>query len=242
MTTDHQPSSPEWLTVPGWPAYKVSKSGTVCSLRRPTPVVLKSYPGPCGFHTVALSDAGTSHRLRVGTLMAAAFLGPRPEGSEVRRLDGDPLNDRLENLAYGTIEEVHADHAARARREEAAGAPTHCPEGHRFADSWLSNWGQRFCPKCHGRATKEYQAGHYDEIREQRRTYRSTNRAELNAKSRDYYHAHRDELLPAQKQYYKKHYDKIREQQRVYYLANRERLLVQMKAYRDRKRAEKKDI
>ncbi len=37
------------------------------------------------------------------------------------RLDGNPLNDHPENLAYGTAEEVDADHAARARREEAAG-------------------------------------------------------------------------------------------------------------------------
>jgi len=81
-------------------------------------------------------------------LVAAAWLGPAPPGAQVRRLDGDPTNDRVDNLAYGTAEEVKADHAARARREEAAGAPTHCPAGHRFSDSWQGNWGQRLCQTC----------------------------------------------------------------------------------------------
>jgi len=55
----------------------------------------------------------------------------------------------LENpLLEETAEEVKADHAARARREEAAGAPTHCPAGHRFSDSWQGNWGQRLCQTC----------------------------------------------------------------------------------------------
>ncbi len=38
----------------------------------------------------------------VHRLVAAAFLGPCPEGQEVRHLDGDPQNNRAENLAYGT--------------------------------------------------------------------------------------------------------------------------------------------
>jgi predicted DNA-binding protein YlxM (UPF0122 family) len=35
-------------------------------------------------------------------LMAAIFIGPRPSGLMVRHLDGDNLNNRIENLAYGT--------------------------------------------------------------------------------------------------------------------------------------------
>ena len=33
------------------------------------------------------------------------------------------------------------DARARARREEAAGAPTHCPQGHPYEDSWYGAWG-----------------------------------------------------------------------------------------------------
>lgn len=38
----------------------------------------------------------------VHSLVATAFWGPRPEGQEVRHLDGNPKNNRADNLAYGT--------------------------------------------------------------------------------------------------------------------------------------------
>lgn len=38
----------------------------------------------------------------VHQLVALTFLGPRPKGQEVRHLDGNPLNNRADNLAYGT--------------------------------------------------------------------------------------------------------------------------------------------
>lgn len=41
----------------------------------------------------------------VHSLVAATFLGPCPPGCEVRHLDGDPLNNRIDNLAYGNRSE-----------------------------------------------------------------------------------------------------------------------------------------
>jgi len=117
-------------------------------LRTGEPIVLKPSIGPCGFRTLGLQLDGTRRCKRVGSLVALVFLGPRPEGAEVRRLNGITTDDRPENLAYGTRADVAADHAARARREEEAGGPTHCPTGHRYADSWLGEWGERFCPDC----------------------------------------------------------------------------------------------
>lgn len=38
----------------------------------------------------------------VHQLVARAFHGPRPKGQEVRHLDGDPQNNRADNLSYGT--------------------------------------------------------------------------------------------------------------------------------------------
>jgi hypothetical protein len=147
-----------WREVPGYPGYEVSTHGRLRSYWRRGSKRPASKPrlrqagtvGPCGFKTfyTPADSEGKRENIRVGTMVALAFIGPRPEGAEVRRLDGNTLNDRLDNIAYGTPEEVAADHAARARREEAAGAPTHCPEGHRYSDSWLGNWGERLCDEC----------------------------------------------------------------------------------------------
>lgn len=38
----------------------------------------------------------------VHQLVARTFLGPQPEGLDVRHLDGDAQNNRIDNLAYGT--------------------------------------------------------------------------------------------------------------------------------------------
>lgn len=55
----------------------------------------------------------------VHVLVAATFLGPRPDGCDVRHLDGDPLNNRADNLAYGTRTENILDvyHIGRAWRK-----------------------------------------------------------------------------------------------------------------------------
>lgn len=42
-------------------------------------------------------------------LVTEAFVGPRPTGSEVRHLDGNPANNRASNLAWGTRRENMAD-------------------------------------------------------------------------------------------------------------------------------------
>lgn len=141
-------SAEEWRPVPIAPGYEASRDGQVRSLLNGEPTVIGATPGPCGFLTFKPWVDGRPVSARVGTLVAAAWVGPRPAGSEVRRLDGNPLNDRADNLAYGSRDDVRADHVARARRQEAAGAATHCECGHRFEDSWLGNWGQRFCRVC----------------------------------------------------------------------------------------------
>lgn len=168
-----------WRTAPAAPNYEVSTTGRV---RRKGATAIHSFSiGPCGFRTfLAMVDGKGGLHLRIGTQVAAAFLGPKTEGAEVRRLNGDTLDDRLENLAYGTEDDVAADHAARARREEAAGAATHCPAGHRYEDSWLGNWGQRVCRPCRrvpGRIQmRRWRAKHPEQRREADRRYWASNR------------------------------------------------------------------
>lgn len=61
------------------------------------------------------------HVLRlVHRLVLETFVGPCPEGMECRHLDGNPANNRLENLCWGTPTENVADarrHGTIARGE-----------------------------------------------------------------------------------------------------------------------------
>ena len=45
----------------------------------------------------------------VHTLVAEAFLGPRPSGLNIRHLDGDSFNNHCDNLCYGTQKQNRAD-------------------------------------------------------------------------------------------------------------------------------------
>jgi hypothetical protein len=52
---------------------------------------------------------GRSRQTKVHILVLEAFVGPRPDGMVCRHLDGNPQNNRLSNLRWGTPEENYAD-------------------------------------------------------------------------------------------------------------------------------------
>jgi len=58
---------------------------------------------------LVLRHDGKNRTYEVQRLVALAFLGPRPEGHETRHLDGNRLNNRLDNLAYGTRSQNQLD-------------------------------------------------------------------------------------------------------------------------------------
>src|SRR5262245_48467708 len=59
----------------------------------------------CGYLRVGIK----SRSRLVHRLVMEHFVGPCPPGMECRHLDGNPANNRLENLAWGTPAENHAD-------------------------------------------------------------------------------------------------------------------------------------
>lgn len=61
-----------------------------------------------------VSDTTKQGAIHIHTLMLLAWIGPKPEGMEVLHLDGNPANNRLENLKYGT----HSENMATARKAE----------------------------------------------------------------------------------------------------------------------------
>lgn len=73
-----------------------------------------------GYPFVGLIMKGVRRTRTTATLVAAAFLGPRPEGMEVCHNDGQRGNSRADNLRYGTRLENEADkeiHGTRLKGE-----------------------------------------------------------------------------------------------------------------------------
>jgi len=70
--------------------------------------------GPQGYGRIGI-HVGTSSSVSLHSLVLAAFVGPRPNGAEILHGDGDPSNNELVNLRYGTQEENTKDWVRHAR-------------------------------------------------------------------------------------------------------------------------------
>jgi hypothetical protein len=110
-----------WLPVPGYEGfYEVSDRGRVKSLARvarrrdgkPQPIpekILKPLANPSGHLKAVLRCGGHRKESYVHRLVLQAFVGPCPEGMECCHNDGNPANNRLENLRWGTRASNMAD-------------------------------------------------------------------------------------------------------------------------------------
>jgi hypothetical protein len=61
------------------------------------------------YEVIKLRREGRRLSRFVHALVLLAFVGSRPAGMETRHLDGDGLNNRLDNLRYGTSKENGED-------------------------------------------------------------------------------------------------------------------------------------
>lgn len=133
-----------WRFVPGYEGcYEVSSLGRVRSVdrvvlcRRKGGIFEKRLLGSLKVQTVdngkhaygrlqvKLCRAGKKKTHLVHRLVANAFLGPCPVGHEVAHFDGNPSNNRLDNIRYATPAENNQDkirHGTVVRGEESGTA------------------------------------------------------------------------------------------------------------------------
>lgn len=98
------------------------------------------------YPTVRLCCDQRYQAFTIHTLVAMAWHGPRPDGQECRHLNGDPTDNRPENLAWGTRAENMADMVRHGRGKVAR---THCPQGHPYSGgNLLMEYGRRRCRAC----------------------------------------------------------------------------------------------
>lgn len=76
-----------------------------------------------------------------------AFVGNRPQDMKhIRHLNGNPLDNRLDNLVYGTPSENAYDRVRHGTFRTRYADKTHCDEGHPYVFSHAK--GYRHCPVC----------------------------------------------------------------------------------------------
>ena len=155
------PAVEQWKPVHGYEGiYEVSSHGRVRSLDRTVTrsggqvrrkgKVLRATLNPGGYPVVSLYRQGRPKNRYVHALVAEAFFGTRPKGMEVCHNDGDPTNNHLDNLRYGTSSDNELDKVRHGTHYNAA--KTHCPRGHElFAENIpprIAKLGRRQCLAC----------------------------------------------------------------------------------------------
>lgn len=156
--------SEQWRAIPGYEGrYEVSDQGRVRSWlpyhHTPTPRILK--PALTGdranYLSVNLTGGGRRWKPKVHYLVLAAFVGPRPHGYQVRHLDGDPANNTVANLAWGTASENRWDTIRHGRHHELL--KTHCPAGHPYDEqNTVIEGRRRRCRTCRSTQESAYRA------------------------------------------------------------------------------------
>lgn len=113
-----------WVDIPGYEGfYKVSQDGRIQSQPRLGARLKELCPeiDRDGYKRVILSKNGKKRKQLVHRLVMLAFVGECPEGMQVCHYNGDPADNRIENLRYGTPKENMRDRDRHGRTHHSRG-------------------------------------------------------------------------------------------------------------------------
>ncbi|QDF19815.1 HNH endonuclease [Mycobacterium phage LilSpotty] len=163
-----------WKSHPEYPHYQASNDGRVRTLDRMEP---QGARGMCflpgrelslfpidGYLTFDIKK----RKVKVHRFVCEVFNGPPPSPThEVRHLNGDPRDNRPENLAWGTAKENATDRVRHGRQYRGGKAgrrvssdSTHCRKGHEYnaANTAYAPDGWRRCRACAADETRRRRA------------------------------------------------------------------------------------
>lgn len=69
-----------------------------------------------GYYQVMLRNTEQIRNIFIHVLVLEVFVGPRPEGMQCRHIDGNPANNHVSNLAWGTGSENNSDQVRHGTR------------------------------------------------------------------------------------------------------------------------------
>lgn len=152
----------EWRAIPEWEGlYEVSDDGQVRSLDRAIlgkngatyrkrGQLLALSGNNRGYWMVHLKRNRARTPMTVHKAVLNAFVGPRPHGLVARHLDGNPHNNNINNLKWGTYSENGHDAVGHGRNEKSNRES--CPLDHILAEPNLTlesiRRGHRDCLAC----------------------------------------------------------------------------------------------
>jgi hypothetical protein len=157
-----------WQPVPFGDQYEVSTRGRCRNTK--TGKFLTGTINEDGYIRVCLSENDRHKNFYLHVLVAQAFLESPSPGQQVRHWDGNPTNNDVSNLLYGTGSENVLDTVRYGNHVQAR--KTYCPQDHPYDEENTYNnpGGYRACRIC---------------VREAGRRYEERNRDERNRKKRE---------------------------------------------------------
>lgn len=151
-----------WKDIPGWEGYyQASTLGNIRRAGKQVPLRPAPYGRDRKHLGVSLWRNNRGKTMKVHRLVASTFLGHCPQGYEVCHNDGNPRNNRVENLRYGTPSDNARDRLLHGTHHQVN--KTHCPRGHLLNDPNLleckKRMGYRECKSCNYAQTYLHRRG-----------------------------------------------------------------------------------